>query len=301
VRAGETIVCTEMEHHSNLVPWQMLAESTGARLEFVTIDDAGRLRLDELGELLRAGPRLVAVTAVSNVLGTVNPVAEIIRRAHAAGALVLVDAAQAAPHTALDVAALDVDWLAFSSHKMYGSTGIGVLYGRRTLLEEMQPVFGGGDMIRHVGLRSSTWNDLPWKFEAGTPAIAEAVGLGAAADYLLALGMHRVEAHEGALVEYALRRLSALPGLTVYGPPAGREHGAAISFSIEGVHPHDVASVLDAQGIAIRAGHHCAQPLMQRLGVIATSRASIGLYTSTEDLDRLVVGLGAMRRLFGVE
>ena len=285
VRGGDLIVCTEMEHHSNLVPWQLLAAATGARLEYVPIDEAGRLRMDVLDTLLRAGPRLVTVTAISNVLGTINPVAEIVRRAHAAGALVLVDAAQSVPHQPVDVAALDADWLAFSGHKMLGPTGIGVLYGRRALLEAMPPVVGGGDMIRKVTLQGSTWNDLPWKFEAGTPAIAEAIGLGAAADYLRRVGMDRVQAHQRDLVGYALERLSAAPDVTVYGPRDLAEHGGAISFNVGDVHPHDVASVLDGVGIAIRAGHHCAQPLMERLDVPATSRASVALYNTRDEIE----------------
>jgi cysteine desulfurase / selenocysteine lyase len=297
---GDAVLLTEMEHHSNLVPWQLLATATGARLEYVPIDEAGRLRMDVLDTLLRSGPLLVTVTAISNVLGTINPVAEIIRRAHAAGALVLVDAAQSVPHQPVDVAALDADWLAFSSHKMLGPTGIGVLYGRRALLEEMPPVVGGGDMIRKVTLQGSTWNDLPWKFEAGTPAIAEAIGLGAAAGYLRRVGMDRVQAHERELVGYALERLSAVPNVTVYGPLDPAEHGGAISFNVGDVHPHDVAAVLDGEGIAIRGGHHCAQPLMERLDVAATSRASVALYTTRDEIDRLIDGLATVKRIFGI-
>ena len=300
VRGGDLIVCTEMEHHSNLVPWQLLAAATGARLEYVPIDEAGRLRMDVLDTLLRSGPRLVTVTAISNVLGTINPVAEIIRRAHAAGARVLVDAAQSVPHQPVDVAALDADWLAFSGHKMLGPTGIGVLYGRRALLEAMPPIVGGGDMIRKVTLQGATWNDLPWKFEAGTPAIAEAIGLGAAIDYLRHIGMDRVQAHERELVGYALERLSAVPNVTVYGPRDPAEHGGAISFNVGDVHPHDVASVLDGVGIAIRAGHHFAQPLMERLDVPATSRASVALYNTHEEIDRLSDGLAIVKRIFGI-
>lgn len=300
LRPGDLIVCTEMEHHSNLVPWQMLAAATGARLEFVPVDETGRLRLDVLDTLLRSEPRLVAVTAVSNVLGTINPAAEIVRRAHAAGALVLIDAAQSVPHQPVDVVDLDVDWLAFSGHKMLGPTGIGVLYGRRALLEEMPPVLGGGDMIRRVELRSSTWNDLPWKFEAGTPAIAEAIGLGAAVDYLRAIGMERIEAHERVLVGYALERLAAVSGVSVYGPSDPSVHGGAISFNVADVHPHDVAAVLDATGVAIRAGHHCAQPLMERLGMAATSRASVAVYSTADEIDRLAEGLENVKRVFGV-
>lgn len=301
LRAGDLIVCTEMEHHSNLVPWQMLAAATGARLEFVPIDDTGQLQMTVLETLLASEPRLVAVTAISNVLGTINPVAAIIRQAHAAGALVLVDAAQSVPHQPVDVRALEADWLAFSGHKMYGPTGIGVLYGRRALLEEMPPVLGGGDMIRQVRLQGSTWNELPWKFEAGTPAIAEAIGLGAAADYLLAIGMERIQAHQRALMGYALERLGAVPQVTVYGPRDPAAHGGALSFNVGDVHPHDVASLLDTQGIAIRAGHHCAQPFMERLDVAATSRASVGLYNTPEEIDRLIEGVAAVMRVFGIQ
>ena len=301
LRPGDLVVCTEMEHHSNLVPWQMLAQATGARLEFVPVDDLGRLRLDEMDALLGEEPRLLAVSAASNVLGTINPLDEIVRRAHAAGARVLVDAAQSVPHGPVDVQALDVDWLACSGHKTYGPTGIGVLYGRQALLEEMPPVLGGGDMIRRVSLHGSTWNDLPWKFEAGTPAIAQAIGLGAAVEYLRRIGMERIQAHERALVCYALERLTAVPWLSVYGPRDAAEHGGALSFNVNGVHPHDVAALLDGQGIAVRAGHHCAQPLMDRLGVAATTRASVGLYTTEEEIDRLIAGLELVRRIFGGE
>jgi cysteine desulfurase/selenocysteine lyase len=299
LRPGDLIVCTEMEHHSNLVPWQMLAAATGAELAFVPFDPNGYLELDALEDLLRRGPRLLAMTAVSNVLGTRNPLAQIVNLAHAAGTLVVIDAAQAVAHHPLDVAALDADWLAFSGHKMYGPTGIGVLYGRRALLEAMPPVLGGGDMIRRVRLQGSTWNDLPWKFEAGTPPIAEAIGLGAAADYLLALGTGAVEASESQTIAYALQKLQELPGVTVYGPPDVRDHGSAISFSLPNIHPHDVASLLDERGIAIRAGHHCAQPLHDRLGVAATARASIAVHTTHQEIDRLVDGLREVQHILG--
>jgi cysteine desulfurase/selenocysteine lyase len=291
IRAGDLIVLTVMEHHSNLVPWQLLAQRSGARLEFVPLTPEGLLRLDVYAQLLEQGPKLVALTHMSNVLGTINPVRELIAQAHAAGALVLLDAAQSTPHLALDVQALDADFVCFSGHKMLGPTGIGVLYGRRELLEAMPPFLGGGDMIRSVGLRSSTWNDLPWKFEAGTPSIAEAVGLGAAVDYLSALGMEWVRAHELAITTYALERLRGVPQLTIYGPSA-EQRGGVISFTLADIHPHDLASILDQEfGVAIRAGHHCAQPLMEHLGVGATARASFYVYTLPEEIDVLVEGL----------
>ncbi len=299
LRPGDLIVCTEMEHHSNLVPWQMLAQATGARLEFVPVDDQGRLRLEVLEALLRQEPRLLTVTAISNVLGTINPLPEIVRQAHAAGTLVLVDAAQSVAHQPVDVQGLDADWLAFSGHKLYGPTGIGVVYGRRSLLEAMPPVLGGGDMIRRVSLHAATWNDLPWKFEAGTPAIAAAIGLGAAVEYLRGIGMERVQTHTQALARYALERLTAVPWLTVYGPRDVADHAGVLSFNVDGVHPHDVAALLDREGIAVRAGHHCAQPLMERLGVVATTRASVGLYTTPAEIDRLIDGLATVRRVFG--
>src|SRR6266436_4575401 len=247
ITAGDLIVLTEMEHHSNLVPWQLLAQRTGARLEFVPVTGEGLLNLDVYEQLLQQQPKLVAFTHMSNVLGTINPAQQMIAHAHAAGAVVLLDAAQSVPHLHVDVQALDIDFLCFSSHKMLGPTGIGVLYGKRDLLEAMPPFMGGGDMIRKVGLRESTWNDLPWKFEAGTPAIAEAVGLGAAVDYLNALGMHAIQAHERQIVTYAIERLEEVPGVKVYGPPADRRGGVA-AFSLENVHPHDVAQVLDRDG-----------------------------------------------------
>ena len=294
---GDAILLSEMEHHSNLVPWQILAAERGATLRFLRVDDAGRLELDALEQQL-AGVKLVAVAHMSNVLGTINPVDTIIAAAHRAGALVLLDAAQSVPHFPVDVQALDVDFLAFSAHKMLGPTGIGILYGKRPLLEAMPPFMGGGDMIRRVGLQSSTWNDLPWKFEAGTPAIAEAIGLGVAVDYLEQLGMEAVHAHEQALVAYALERLSAVPGLRIYGPPAG-ERGGVVAFSLGDIHPHDIATLLDQRGIAIRAGHHCAQPLMDRYDVAALARASFYVYSTPADVDALVAGLGFVREVFG--
>ena len=299
IRAGDLIVLTELEHHSNLVPWQLLAQRTGARLEFVPITDDGLLRLDVYEQLLAQQPKLVAFTQMSNVLGTITPAKEMIAQAHKAGALVLLDAAQSVPHLPVDVQDLNVDFLCFSSHKMLGPTGIGVLYGRRELLEAMPPFMGGGDMIRTVGLRESTWNDLPWKFEAGTPAIAEAIGLGAAVDYLNALGMRNIQQHEQDITAYAMEQLQQVPGLTIYGPKDVRQRGGVISFTLADIHPHDLASILDQEaGVAIRAGHHCAQPLMQRYNLSATARASFYVYTIPEDIDTLVRGLHKALEIF---
>jgi cysteine desulfurase / selenocysteine lyase len=298
IHAGDLIILTEMEHHSNLVPWQLLAERTGARLEFVPVTDDGLLRQDIYAQLLEQGPKLVAFTHMSNVLGTINPAQEMIAQAHAAGAVVLLDAAQSVPHFPVDVQALDVDFLCFSSHKMLGPTGIGVLYGKRDLLEAMPPFMGGGDMIRKVSLRHSTWNDLPWKFEAGTPAIAEAIGLGAAVDYLNELGMDFVMEHEREITTYAMQQLKTIPEVTIYGP-AVSQRGGVISFTLGDIHPHDLASILDQEvGVAIRAGHHCAQPLMERYGLAATARASFYVYTIKEEIDILVRGLRKAQEIF---
>jgi cysteine desulfurase/selenocysteine lyase len=298
IKAGDLIILTEMEHHSNLVPWQLLAQRTGARLEFVPVTDDGLLRLDIYEQLLQQQPKLVAFTHMSNVLGTINPAQAMIAQAHAVRATVLLDAAQSVPHLPVDVQALDVDFLCFSGHKMLGPTGIGVLYGKRDLLEAMPPFMGGGDMIRTVSLRESTWNDLPWKFEAGTPAIAEAIGLGAAVDYLNALGMQNVVRHEQELIGYAMQQLQEIPGLTIYGPPAALR-GGVISFTLGDIHPHDLASILDQEvGVAVRAGHHCAQPLMERFGLAATARASFYVYTIKEDIDILVQGLHKAMHIF---
>jgi cysteine desulfurase / selenocysteine lyase len=300
IAVGDVIILTEMEHHSNLVPWQLLAQRTGARLEFIPITDDGLLRLDIYEQLVRQQPKLVAFTHMSNVLGTINPAREMIAQAHAVGATVLIDAAQSVPHLPVDVQALDADFLCFSGHKMLGPTGIGVLYGKRDLLEAMPPFMGGGDMIRTVGLRQSTWNDLPWKFEAGTPAIAEAIGMGAAVDYLNALGMNNVQHHEQELTHYAMEQLQAVPGLTIYGPEAARR-GGVVSFTLGDIHPHDLASILDQEaGVAVRAGHHCAQPLMERLGLAATARASFYVYTLQEEIDALVQGLHRAIQIFNL-
>ena len=298
LKPGDTIVYTEMEHHSNLVPWQMIAAETGAQIKVIPVTDGGELDLAVYDDLLREGPRLVCVTHMSNVLGTINPIGEMAAKAHAAGALVVVDAAQSVPHLPVDVQALGADFLAFSAHKMCGPTGIGVLWGRQALLDAMPPFMGGGDMIRRVYLHEFKANELPYKFEAGTPAIAEAIGLGAAVEYLQGLGMEAIQAHEQALIGYALERLEEVPGLKVYGPPAERRGGVA-AFTFADVHPHDVAQVLDREGIAVRAGHHCAMPLHDRYDLPATSRASFYLYNVPGEVDRLVEGLYKVKKLFG--
>ncbi|MBO9370610.1 MAG: cysteine desulfurase [Chloroflexi bacterium] len=298
IRSGDRILLTEMEHHSNLVPWQLLAQEKGAQLVYLPITDDGLLRMDLLDSLLDERVKLVAVTMMSNVLGTVNPVKEIICRAHAAGAVVLVDAAQSVPHMPVDVQDLDCDFLAFSGHKMCGPTGIGVLYGKEALLEAMPPFLGGGDMIRKVEWESATWNRLPWKFEAGTPAFVEGIGLGAAVDYLTGIGMEAIAAHERELTAYAMERLSALPGLNIIGPPA-HQRGGVVAFTFRGIHPHDVAHMLDMEGIAVRAGHHCAQPLHRRLGLTATVRASFYLYNTAEEVDALARALERIGAMMG--
>ncbi|HET8846792.1 MAG TPA: cysteine desulfurase [Ktedonobacteraceae bacterium] len=299
ISAGDLIVLTELEHHSNLVPWQLLAQRTGARLEFIPVTDDGLLRQDIYEQLLQQQPKLVAFAHMSNVLGTINPAREMIAKAHASGAVVVLDAAQSVPHLPVDVQELDVDFLCFSGHKMLGPTGVGVLYGKRNLLEEMPPFMGGGDMIRTVHLRESTWNDLPWKFEAGTPAIAEAIGLGAAVDYLSALGMEHVHRLEQETTAYALQQLSTVPDLTIYGPREVEQRGGVISFTLGDIHPHDLASILDQEfGVAVRAGHHCAQPLMERYGLAATARASFYVYTLPSDIDTLVQGLHKALHIF---
>jgi cysteine desulfurase/selenocysteine lyase len=283
-----------MEHHSNIVPWQL----TGAELAYVPVGDDGLLDLDALDALLERRPKLVAVAHVSNVLGTVNPIAEIARRAHAAGALIAVDGAQAAPHLPLDVGALDVDFYAWTGHKAYGPTGIGVLHGRRALLEAMPPFLGGGHMISRVGDTESTWAEPPAKFEAGTMPIAEAIGLGAAVDYLSGIGMDAVREHARDVVGYATDRLREVPGLTLHGPGDLDLRGSVCSFALDGVHPHDVAEILGRQGVCVRAGHHCAQPLMRRLGVSATSRASFAVHSTRDEVDRLIDGLATVREVF---
>jgi cysteine desulfurase / selenocysteine lyase len=295
---GDAVLVTEMEHHSNFVPWQYIARRTGAEFAAIPVDDEGELQLDQLDALASRGRiKVLAFTYVSNSLGTVNPVERLVEWAHEQGAIAVVDAAQAAPHRHVDVQALGCDFLGFTGHKMCGPTGIGVLWGRRELLEKMSPFELGGHMIRKVTLEETTWNELPHKFEAGTAAIAEAVGLGAAIDYVNEVGLDVLERYEHELLDYALPRLAEVPGLRLFGPPADRRAGI-VSFEVEGVHPHDVAQILDWDGVAVRAGHHCNQPLMSRLGVPATTRASFYLYTVPEEIDRLVAGLHKVRSTF---
>ncbi len=290
IREGDEILLTEMEHHSNLIPWQLLAQETGATLRHLPIDDSGQLRMDLLGEYIGDKTKLVGVTLMSNVLGTINPVREIADAAHAVGARVVVDAAQAAPHLSFDVNELDTDFLAFSAHKMCGPTGVGVLYAREDLLEEMPPFLGGGEMIREVWADRATWNEIPYKFEAGTMNIAQAVGMGAAIEYLGDLGMDSVREHEMAVAGYAIERLEAI-GATVYGPKTLKDRGGVVSFNLEEVHPHDMATIVDQEGVCIRAGHHCAQPLMRVLGVPATARASFYVYNDEHDVDAMIDAL----------
>ena len=298
---GDVIVSTVLEHHANLVPWQVLAEQTGATLRFLDIDDQGNLQLDALDAIAREGNvKLVAVTHQSNTLGVRPPVAEIVAWAHAQGAVVVLDAAQTVPNRPVDVQALDVDFLAFSGHKTLGPTGIGALWGRESLLAELQPFLTGGEMIRSVKLERTSWNSLPWKFEAGTPAYAEAVGLHAAIDYLHAVGLEAIDAHEHAITEYALGRLAEVPSLRIIGPQTAAARGGVVSFLLEDVHPHDIAEILDRHAVCVCAGHHCTQPLIERLGVAATVRASFYLYTTDAEIDRLVDGLLDVRRVMGV-
>ncbi len=298
LKAGDLVILTEMEHHSNLVPWHILEMERGIRLEFIPVTETGLLDLDGYKKLLEQGPKLVSFTHMSNVLGTINPAVDIIRLARQAGALTLVDGAQSVPHFAVDVQALDVDFLAFSAHKMCGPTGVGVLYGKASLLEAMPPFLGGGDMIREVKLRSFKPNALPHKFEAGTPAIAEVVGFGAACDYLTSIGMDNIAAHEHEITEYALERLEEIPGVKVFGPGI-QDKGGVAAFTLEGVHPHDVAQILDQDGVAVRAGHHCAQPLHEKFHIPATSRASFYLYSTKEEVDKLVDGIYKVKKYFG--
>lgn len=299
LKPKDVVILTEMEHHSNLVPWQILAQERDLRLEFIPVTPEGLLDLSVYHSLLELQPRLVAFTHMSNVLGTINPATEIIRLAHEAGAITLVDGAQSVPHFEVDVQHLDVDFLAFSGHKMCGPTGVGVLYGKKDLLESMPPFLGGGDMIKRVYLRSFVPNEIPYKFEAGTPAIAEAIGLGAAVDYLTQVGMEGIAAHERSVVAYALERLEEIPGVRVYGPEA-ELRGGVVSFTMDGVHPHDISQILDTEGIAIRAGHHCAMPLHDKFNLPATARASFYLYTLLEEIDRLVEAIYKVKRVFGV-
>ena len=297
LKAGDVVILTEMEHHSNLVPWQMLAAELGLRLEFIPVTPNGLLDLDAYRGLLALGPRLVSFTHMSNVLGTINPANEIIHQAHQVGALALVDAAQSVPHLPVNVQELGADFLAFSAHKMCGPTGVGVLYGRKEILEAMPPFLGGGDMIKRVHLRTFVPNELPHKFEAGTPAIAEVIGLGAAVDYLSAIGMPAIAAHEREIIAYALERLEEIPGVRVFGPQA-RHKGGVAAFTLDGVHPHDVAQILDRDGIAVRAGHHCAMPLHEKFNLPATTRASFYLYNTPEEVDWLVKAIYKVKELF---
>ena len=295
---GDVIVCSEMEHHSNMVPWQLLANRTGASLRYIGVTDDGRLDLDQLAAIEREGRvRLVAVVHQSNSLGTLNPVREICDWAHERDAVVVVDGAQSAPHRPVDVQALGCDFFAFSGHKLPGPSGAGSLWGREELLRDMPPFMSGGEMIQSVELEKTSFNSLPWKFEAGTPAIVECVGLGAAIDYLEAIGMDAIEAHEREITAYAYERLAAVDGLAILGPPVA-DRGGVISFTFEAAHPHDVAQIVDRRGVCVRAGHHCTQPLMRRFGVPATTRASFYLYTVPEEIDRLCDGLEDVRELF---
>ena len=297
--AGDRILATEMEHHANLVPWQQLAAATGATLEYVGLTDDGRLDPDDLARKIAHEPKLVAISHVSNALGTINPVREIADAAHAVGALVLLDAAQGVPHLPVDAAALDVDFLALSGHKMLGPSGIGALWGRRALLDAMPPFLTGGSMITRVTLEGSEWNEVPWKFEAGTPAIAEAAGLAAAVRYLEGIGMDSVRAHERFLFERTWETLSAIPGVRLLGPADADLHAGVVSFVIDGIHPHDVATIFDGEAVAVRAGHHCAQPVMLRYDLPATTRASFNVFNDLDDIERLADAIRACQRVFG--
>jgi cysteine desulfurase/selenocysteine lyase len=298
IQEGDEIVITYMEHHSNLIPWQQLAKEKNAVLKYIDLQEDGTISLDTVKETITPKTKIVAMTMASNVLGTINPIKEVAEIAHENGAIIVVDAAQAAPHMPIDVQDLDCDFLAFSGHKMCGPTGIGVLYGKKALLEKMEPIEFGGEMIDFVDLYDSTWKELPWKFEGGTPNIAGAVGLGAAIDYLTEIGMEKIINHEHELVEYALNKMSEIEGMQIYGPKDPSKRCGLITFNLDGVHPHDLATVLDMKGIAIRAGHHCAQPLMKWLKVSATARASFYIYNNKEDIDALVDGLRQAKEYF---
>jgi cysteine desulfurase/selenocysteine lyase len=297
IRQGDEIIVAGLEHHSNIVPWQMLCEAAGATLRVIPIDERGDLVMDEYARLLNSRTRLVAAGHVSNALGTINPVAKIIRMAHEAGAVALIDGAQAVPHMKVDVQALDADFYAFSGHKLFGPTGIGALYGKESLLESMSPYQGGGDMIRSVTFEKTTYNELPYKFEAGTPDIAGGIGLGAAIDYVNEIGIENIQAYEHELLVYATEKLSEIPGLRIIG--TAREKAAVISFVIEGIHPHDIGTVLDRQGIAVRTGHHCAQPVMDRYQIPATTRASFAFYNTMAEVDALSDGIRKVQEVFG--
>ncbi|MED5101567.1 cysteine desulfurase [Niallia circulans] len=298
VKEGDEIVITPMEHHSNIIPWQQVAKKTGATLKYLPLQADGTIALADVENTITPATKVVSITYVSNVLGVINPIKEIAAIAHKNGAVLVVDAAQGAPHVKIDVQDLDCDFLGFSGHKMCGPTGIGVLYGKKHLLENMEPIEFGGEMIDFVGLYESTWKELPWKFEAGTPIIAGAIGLGAAIDFLEEIGLENITEHEHKLAAYAMEKLSSINGLTIYGPQNANNRAGVITFNIEDVHPHDVATVLDAEGIAVRAGHHCAQPLMKWLNVSATARASFYIYNLEEDVDKLVEGIGKTKEYF---
>jgi len=298
VGPGDVIVLSEMEHHSNIVPWQLLASEKGASIRWIPVDLDGRLDLSGLDALLAGPVKLLAVTQLSNALGTINPVADLVRRAHAAGAVVLIDGAQSVPHLGVDVQALDCDFLALSGHKMLGPTGIGALYAKRALLEAMPPFFGGGEMIREVTTEGSTWNDVPFKFEAGTMNIADAIAFGAAIDYIQGIGMEAIHAHGVSLAAAAMTALQAIPGVTVYGPPPA-ERGGIVAFTVAGIHAHDVAGALDREGVAVRAGHHCAMPLHTRFGIPASVRASFYVYNVASEVDRLAEGVRKAKQVYG--
>lgn len=298
VKEGDEIVITHMEHHSNIIPWQQLAKETGATLKYIDLEADGTLSLEKVRETITDKTKIVSIVYVSNVLGTMNPIKEITQIAHEHGAIMVVDGAQAAPHLKLDVQNLDCDFLAFSGHKMCGPTGIGVLYGKQALLEEMEPIEFGGEMIDFVGLYESTWKELPWKFEGGTPIIAGAIGLAAAIDFLEEIGLDEIEQHEHELAALAMEKMSTVNGLSIYGPVDPSKRAGIVTFNLDDVHPHDVATVLDMSGIAVRAGHHCAQPLMKWLQCTATARASFYLYNTEEDIDRLVAGLRTAKEYF---
>ena len=300
IQTGDNVLLTEMEHHSNIVPWMMLCKEKGASLRYLEVDDDGFLNLDQLDSSLDHHSKLLAFTHASNVLGTINPAKEMIRRAHDMGALVALDSAQTTPHMATDVRDLDCDFMAFSGHKMLGPTGIGILYAREEILDRMEPFLYGGDMIKEVHKDSARWNDLPWKFEAGTPNIAGAIGLGAAIDYINGLGIDQIREHERAITSRALDLVQSISQVTVYGPKDPDKRAGLISFNINGVHAHDAASILDTRGVCIRAGHHCAQPLMERLGVAATTRASFYVYNNNEDIDTLIQGIEAVKGVFKI-
>ncbi len=299
VGEGDEILISTLEHHSNIIPWQLLTRRTGAQIRYLEIDEQGRLILDDLGSLLSGRTKVVALGHVSNALGTVNPIKQIASAAHEVGALVVIDGAQGAVHTEVDVQDLGVDCYAFSGHKMCGPTGIGALWARKDLLEAMSPYQGGGEMIHFVGRDESTWAKVPHKFEAGTPNIAGAIGMGAAVDFLLEVGMEAIAAHERDLLLYALDQVGSIPGIRIYGPESVDEHSAVVSFTLGDAHPHDISTILDSEGIAVRAGHHCAQLVMKHFGVAATARASFYLYNTTDDVDRLVEGLETVRGIFG--